>query len=87
MLGFVITFYNFGMFSTSNKLTQLSFSLLSFLLQPMDEMQVRVLFMMGCLMTFHIMDDIFNYPIHSHLCHLNSYLGDENFKKTCFFFL
>jgi hypothetical protein len=67
VLGFVITFYNFGVLSGSNKFIQLSFSLLLFLLQPMDEEQVRVLFMMGCLMTFHIMD--------------------ENFKKTCFFFL
>lgn len=72
VLGFVIIFYNFGVFFASNKLTQLSFSLLLFLLQPMDGMEVRVLFMMGCLMIFHIMDEIFNSPIHSHLHHLNS---------------
>lgn len=34
MLGFVITFYNFGMFSTSNKLIQLSFHYYCFCCNP-----------------------------------------------------
>jgi len=70
-------------FSISKNIHHL-FLFLFNLLQTMEEMYSRVVYIMGWMFFFHILHGIFNYLIQPFFHHFNCYIGNQTTQKNVF---